>query len=252
MGKLIKYELKKQRTSRMIIMVMLIIAIATMALGFFLDNSVLIAICLLILLIGAPLVLLYTGIESILVLNKDLRTKQSYMLWMLPKSVWEILGAKFISAVLQMLFVFAIFIAAGCIGLGISLIEIGGIRDFANAVTDFLNNITQFSVSWVDGIMFAASIFVAWMEVIFSGFLAVILSRTLLLNSRFSGLVATILFFIFIFIIEKGYSLISQIPGIDGFDLPGGWNIWDIIYYIVISLILFSVSCWFADRKLSV
>lgn len=147
MGKLIKYELKKQRTSRMIIMFMFIIAIATMALGFFLDNSVLIAICLLIMLIGAPLVLLYTGMENILVLNKDLRTKQSYMLWMLPKSVWEILGAKFISAVLQMLFVFAIFIAAGCIGLGISLIEIGGIRDFANAVTNFLNNITQFPVS---------------------------------------------------------------------------------------------------------
>lgn len=69
---------------------------------------------------GAFLVLLYTGIESIIVLNRDLKTKQSYILWMLPKSVWEILGAKFISAFLQMLFVFALFTAAGCIGLGIS------------------------------------------------------------------------------------------------------------------------------------
>ena len=108
MGKLIKYELRKQRTSRMVIFIALAITLIGFWAGLLFKNESLMAVCIAVMIAGAFLVLFYTGIESILVLNRDLRTKQSYMLWMLPKSVWEILGAKFISAILQMLIVFGI------------------------------------------------------------------------------------------------------------------------------------------------
>lgn len=252
MGKLIKYELKKQRTSRMIILVMLLFAILIFAWGLLFNSPTIAGICTMLLFFGALLVLLYTGIESILILNKDLKTRQSYMLWMLPKSVWEILGAKFISAFLQMLFVFALFLAAGCIGLGISIVEIGGIRAIADLVNDLLKNGLQIAISPVDIIMLALYIFIAWMGVIFVGFLSVILARTFLANSRFAGLAATILFFVINILIERVYNLFQEIPGIQGMKLPGGWNIWDIVYYVLICLILFAVSGWIADRKLSV
>lgn len=252
MGKLIKYELKKQRTSRMVILVMLLFAILAFTWGLLFNSPTIAGICTALLFGGSFLVLLYTGIESILILNRDLKTRQSYMLWMLPKSVWEILGAKFISAFLQMLFVFALFLTAGCIGLGISIVEIGGIRAIAEAVTELMKNGMQLAISRIDFIMFAAYLFVAWMGIIFTGFLAVILARTFLTQSRFAGLAATVLFFVFTFLIERGYNLFQQIPGIRGMDLPGGWSIWDIVYYVLISLILFGVSGWLADRKLSV
>ena len=108
MGKLIKYELRKQRTSRMVIFIALAITLIGFWAGLLFKNESLMAVCIAVMIAGAFLVLFYTGIESILVLNRDLRTKQSYMLWMLPKSVWQILGAKFISAILQMLIVFGI------------------------------------------------------------------------------------------------------------------------------------------------
>ena len=108
MRKLIKYELRKQRTSRMVIFIALAITLIGFWAGLLFKNESLMAVCIAVMIAGAFLVLFYTGIESILVLNRDLRTKQSYMLWMLPKSVWEILGAKFISAILQMLIVFGI------------------------------------------------------------------------------------------------------------------------------------------------
>lgn len=206
MGKLIKYEWKKQRTSRMVIFAMLAVGILAFIWGMIFDDENVNAAGIIVVLMFSMsfLVLLYTGIESILVLNRDLRTKQSYMLWMVPKSIWEILGSKFISAILQMFVVFAFLF------------------------------------------------FIAWAEVIFIGFLAVIMARTVLLRSRFAGLVAVILFFVLNYAVEKGLSLLHCIPAFADVRILAGWNPLDIVYYVLVCLVMFGVSGWVADKKLSV
>ena len=105
MGKLMKYEWKKQRTSRMIVMVALAVCVLTFFGGMLVEKDALMGISATLLLVGSFFVVFYMGIESILILNRDLKTKQSYMIWMTPKSVWEILGAKFVVAIAQMFFV---------------------------------------------------------------------------------------------------------------------------------------------------
>ena len=104
MGKLMKYEWKKQRTSRMIVMVALAVCVLTFLGGMLVEKDALMGISATLLLVGSYFVVFYMGIESILILNRDLKTKQSYMIWMTPKSVWEILGAKFVVAIAQMFF----------------------------------------------------------------------------------------------------------------------------------------------------
>lgn len=52
---------------------------------------------------------LYVGIESLLVLNRDLRTKESHMLFMVPYSAWSILGAKVLAAFLQIVLTSVLF-----------------------------------------------------------------------------------------------------------------------------------------------
>ena len=94
MGKLMKYEWKKQRTSRMIVMVALAVCVLTFLGGVMVEKDALMGVSAMLLLVGSFFVVFYMGIESILILNRDLKTKQSYMIWMTPKSVWEILGAK--------------------------------------------------------------------------------------------------------------------------------------------------------------
>ena len=81
MGKLIKYEIRKQRASRMVIFVALAAALIMFWGGLLFENDMMMAISIMAMTFGAFLVLFYTGIESILVLNRDLRTKQSYMPW---------------------------------------------------------------------------------------------------------------------------------------------------------------------------
>lgn len=89
MGKLIKYELRKQRASRMVIFIALAIALVGFWTGILFMNNTLMGVSAAAMVFGAVFALFYTGIEGILVFNRDLRTKQSYMLWMLPRSIWE-------------------------------------------------------------------------------------------------------------------------------------------------------------------
>ena len=90
MGKLIKYELRKQRTSRLVILAALAVGLLTFWGGLLFDNSNVMGVTIALMFGAAILVLFYTGIEGVLVLNRDLRTRQSYMLWIsaapLPRS----------------------------------------------------------------------------------------------------------------------------------------------------------------------
>ena len=254
MGKLIKYELRKQRTSRMVIFIALAVALACFWAGILFENGTFMALSIFGMTFGAVFVLFYTGIEGILVFNRDLRTKQSYMLWMLPKSIWEIIGAKFISAILQMLIVFGI----SCIAVGVSgagaVLTIGGLEDLVRMVQDMSRMFVEGGLEWSDLIYMAVLLFLFWTLVIMTGFLAVILARTVLVKSRFAGVLAVVLFFVIFFVIERAYDLLQRIPVIASAGILGvtGWNIWDFVFYILVALILFGVSGLLAEKKLSV
>ena len=79
MVKLLKYEMKKQQTSRMVIGSILLVCVLGFALGMLLGREKLAAVSLAVMMLATFFVVFYVGIESILVLNRDLKTKQSYM-----------------------------------------------------------------------------------------------------------------------------------------------------------------------------
>ena len=74
----------------MIVMVALAVCVLTFLGGMLVEKDALMGISATLLLVGSFFAVFYMGIESILILNRDLKTKQSYMIWMTPKSVWEI------------------------------------------------------------------------------------------------------------------------------------------------------------------
>ena len=251
MLKLVKYEWQKQRTSRLVILGLLAAGIIAFWGGILFENDTVTVLSLAFLYTFAILVLFYTGVESVLVFNRDLRTKQSYMLFMVPKSIWEILGAKFISAILQMLFVFALFFAAGSLNLMAAVWSSGEIEAFMHVVEDIMRALTAKNFNWMILAEAAFILFISWVLIIMVGFLAVILARTVLVKSRFAGLFAFILFFLINVAVEWGYRFSNLLPdvGVGGYF---GWDIWNILYYMIVCGGLFLVSGWLADRKLSV
>ena len=88
MLKLVKYEWKKQRTSRLVILGLLAAGLIAFWGGILFRNDTVTVLSLAFLYTFAVMVLFYTGVESVLVFNRDLRTKQSYMLFMVPR-YWE-------------------------------------------------------------------------------------------------------------------------------------------------------------------
>lgn len=252
MGKIIKYEWKKQRTSRMIILFTILAGfVAMVAFNFdaIANNSMIVGTTILLLMATSFLVIFYTGIESLVIFNKDLRTKQSHMLWMVPKSTYEILGGKFIAAFLQMLFVFTSVVLSGCICiLFIFFINDGSIQDLLQAIQELGKALFRLNIEWQFVIDFSILIFLSWTEIIMIGFLSIIISRTLFLNSKFSGLLSIILFFVILNIVEQCYELVNRALGSSGFQ----FQFTDLIFYAVTSVILFLISGALADKKLSV
>ena len=240
MGKLMKYEWKKQRTSRMIVMVALAVCVLTFLGGMLVEKDALMGISATLLLVGSYFVVFYMGIESILILNRDLKTKQSYMIWMTPKSVWEILGAKFVVAIAQMFFVFALYAIAGLLCFVGTII-----RDSFIRVSGEEQLIAQ--IIWN-----LLCIFVGWTEVVMVGYLAVIVSRTILRDSKYAGGISIVAFFVIIFIIEKIYNLISNV--LPNVEVAGNsfFGVGYLVYYIIICVAVFLLSGWMADKKLSV
>lgn len=249
MGKIIKYEWKKQRTSRFVILFGLLACLILFTIGAINQNSTSFFIAVMLMTFGSFLVIFYTGIESLIVFNRDLRTKQSHMLWMIPKSVYEILGGKFLAAILQMLFVFTAFLLTGCLSM---LIMFFGSDGKLNQLIEFFQNLVlnmfQVKIDWGMFLSIMFLLFLSWTVVIMTGFLAIIISRTVLLNSRFSGILSIILFFIINYIVEEGYSLLSNAFGLSGFT----FQFLDFAYYIVACVALFLASGVLANKKLSV
>ena len=79
MGRLIKYELKKQQTSRNIILALLLVFLLAFAAGIFSDNGNMVGISMGLEIFVGMFVFFYMGIESLLILNRDLKTKQSVL-----------------------------------------------------------------------------------------------------------------------------------------------------------------------------
>lgn len=252
MGKLMKYEWKKQRTSRMIVMVALAVCVLTFFGGMLVEKDALMGISATLLLVGSFFVVFYMGIESILILNRDLKTKQSYMIWMTPKSVWEILGAKFVVAIAQMFFVFALYAIAGLLCFVGTIQYVGELGNVFAIIRDSFIRVSGEGQLIAQIIWNLLCIFVGWTEVVMVGYLAVIVSRTVLRDSKYAGGISIVAFFVITFVIEKIYNLISNV--LPNVEVAGNsfFGVGYFVYYIIICVAVFLLSGWMADKKLSV
>ena len=94
MLKLIKYEFRKTFLSKLILLAITALAEILFLAGVFLKWDKGLAIGTIGLVMCAVIGIFYIGIESLLVFHRDLNTKQSYMLFMTPKTSYHVLGSK--------------------------------------------------------------------------------------------------------------------------------------------------------------
>lgn len=149
MGRLIKYELKKQQISRNIILALLLVFLLAVVTGIFTDNGNLVGISVGMEIFVGMFVFFYMGIESLLILNRDLKTKQSHMLWMVPMQSWKILGAKYIAAILQIFFISLAYMLAGAACIMSMIAKEGAWESLFKAIRTGMDWLFQGNMDWI-------------------------------------------------------------------------------------------------------
>lgn len=258
MIKLIKYEIRKQAG---------ILTVLTSAAAFFpvaallgwilfRDDAI----------IGIPMVLaffcmavspFFIGVESILLLNRELKTGQSRLVWMVPRSTLQILGARLLAAGLQAIYLFVLFAASLAVGFLFLLIIALLTWDAAvslqtpeEMINSLLYLLSPSSGYWSMLIPIFVKGFLLWLQLITSGFLAVLLARTILENSRQGAGFSVLLFFAANFLINGCYRLVSGFSCFAA--MPAVfWSVFDPVYYLGAGALFFLLSVILADRALS-
>lgn len=249
MGRLIKYEWKKQRISRYITLGLLLIFVIGMAVGIFWEREDIMGISIGTVMLATVFIMLYLGIESLVILNRDLKTKQSHMLWMVPVSSWTILGAKFIAAMLQIFFVCAAYIASGVALVAIAAVKNDLIGSLLEQLKYMVETLTDARAEWKFFIMILLLCFIGWMIVVMAGFLSIIISRTLFQKTKISGLISFVIFLLINMAVTWIDSLVKPL-----LNQKAAAQIFapEVALYVVMGVVMFGIAGLLAEKKLSV
>ena len=250
MGKLLKYELRKTWMVKLIALGLTAVAEIVFLLGLWLEKEKTMIIgmsALMILAFGSVMVI---GLYSLIVLHRDMNTKQSYMLFMTPNSTYKILGAKVLENGLSMLLAGAAFFALGALDVTLLFAKQGQLKNLWEMIMNFLNTMDKRLV--VDGptlASFAAMMLSSWFGFVTLTYLADVISSALLNGKKMNGIVT----FVLIIALEVLTNWATQaimdgmgaVPPLTTF-LTGA------AIYLVFAVIMYVLTAWIMDRKLSV
>ena len=246
MLKLMKYEFRKTAFSKLILLVITAVVEIAFLLGVFLEKDNLLAIGVALLSMCAVVGIFYIGLESVIVLHRDLNTKQSYMLFLTPKSSYQILGAKVLENGISIALTGVFFAALAAIDVTVATLYIGGVKELMNLVRTFLEINWSFNLNPVEIALYFFGLLASWIVYIVNADLAVILSASVLAGKRGSGLVS---FLIFVILSTLLGMVLDYIPSLASIELT-------FVLYIAASFalaaMLYMISGWIMEKKLSV
>ncbi len=250
MLKLMKYELRKQMFSKLIILIGIAILETYFLFGVLKEDEKVIAKAISIFIFATTIAIFYVGVESISVFNRDLKTKQSYMLYMIPYSTYSIVGAKIIAAFLQIVFTGLLFLGAIIVNFIVIFARFTDTKEIFRMLKLLFQQLLEVTLDLPYLFSFFFFLFFLWMTLVLCGMFAISLSSTFLANNRFRTPVSIVVFLLFLRLI----SFLSNVI------LPSGTSQWKDwveplvtgIYLGVVSILLYIGTAWMLDKKVSV
>ena len=239
MLKLMKYEFRKTAFSKLILLSITLLSEIVYLLGIFLKKDVFLSSGIMFLVLCATMGILYIGLESVTVLHRDLNTKQSYMLFLTPKSSYQILGAKILENGISILITGAFFAALAAIDAAAAYFYVGGLKEV-------LYVSMHISVDPVSIAFAFFTLLASWISYIVSADFAVILSASVLAGKKASGVVSFVIFIILSILLGM---VLDRVPTLQSKESTFALYI---AVVLVISAIIYLISGWIMEKKLSV
>ncbi|MBS5935093.1 MAG: hypothetical protein KIC94_19685 [Clostridiales bacterium] len=246
MWKLVKYELRKQMQSKAIIFGIVALLELVWFFGLLVKNSMLGGTSGVLFLV-ANISMIYLYFESIVTFSNDLKTKNSYMLFMTPNSSYKIVGAKIVASGIQIILYGLCFFGIGALDIGIMAIRFSGVSEVIEMVKKFLNQSVQIDVDVTYVFLSVLSIIIMGIFILSLAYVSITLSSTFLANKRYKGFVSFVIFVLIVFVQEKivsavlGNVLLSDQTTI----------ILSLLWYAVMSLLAYVVTAWMLDKRVS-
>ena len=251
MTALLKYEIRKTWIAKAIILGIAAVAELIFLIGLMTggtkDNELLTAGTLL-LMFTAFGGILFIGIQSIVTLHRDMNTKQGYMLYMTPKSSFQILGAKMLENGISLLLAGVFFSVLALLDVSLLFSRNGQMEVFWNYLKQFLGSLGEnLHLDRSGFIVLMVAFLTNWLSTVTVAYLADIISSALLNGKRFNGLI-TFLLFILLSLFCGWLEKLFISPGMD----MNTALILRSVVAVAYSAVMYGVSAVIMDRYLSV
>lgn len=239
-------ELRKTAFSKLVLLVITAVAEIAFLIGVFWKKDNILAMGIIFLVMCTIFGVIYIGIESVNVLHRDLNTKQSYMLFLTPKSSYQILGAKILENGISIIMAGAFFASLAAIDVTVATLYIGGLKEMINLVSSFMKVNWSVTFTPAEAAFYFFGLLASWIVFIVNADLSVILSASVLAGKKGSGIAGFLIFLVISSVIGK---LLDLIPVLKSMELT-------FVLYIAasfaIAAVLYVISGWIMEKKLSV
>ena len=248
MFRLMKYELRKQLFSK-VMLVTIIGALEVMFLyGLFFEKEGTIATSMGLFVFVAMGTVAFVSMESILTYSNDLKTKQSYMIFLTPNSMFKVVGAKILTTIITIGLTAAAFMAVITLNLGIVLVKYDMIAQIVDILQKIMLAAFEQKIDYSFIILFIANFVIEIIRIVIIGIASITLSATFLSNSKLKGLVSVVFFFGITSVVGKISNLL--LPSVAIIDSMAFMQM--LIFECVVVSIFYFLTVWMLDKKVSV
>ncbi len=250
MLKLMKYEFRKQLFSKLVILALVGVFQLVFFYGIIADKEDVIGVVMMLQGVFTFGALFYLAFESILTYSNDLKQKCSYMLFLTPNTSYGIVGAKVLSAGLQIVLAGLAFFAVFAIDGGILIAKYDAIAQFKEIILQMLDQFLQLRIAFSDIVSVVATIITSWISTITIAFFSITLSTTFLANSKLKGVVSFIIFLALNVLYNKITVLI--LGDAENYAKISTYFIWNNAIALGFIILTYIGTAWMLDKKVSV
>ena len=248
MLKLVKYEFRKQLFSKVMILVILALLQVGFMIGLFFEKERLLATSMGLYLFLSIASVLFVAFESINTYSNDLKTKQSYMLFLTPNSTYKIVGAKVLSTIVTIGLTAAVFVGATLIDFAAVLVKYDKVAKVIELIQEFSAKLFQANIDYAYIISFVIYFLFDLIAILIIGMASITLSATFLSNSKGKAVVSIIFFFGINFVLGRieGWVLPARsLTSTDPYYINCVWSLGVIVVF-------YFLTSYMLDKKVSV
>ncbi len=249
MIKLMKYEFRKNLFSKIILLILTAVGEAAYLAGVFLKWEDGFGIGMIVLSLCSIFGIMYMGMEGLITFHRDLNTKQSYMLFLTPHSSYQILGAKVVENGLTIFLTGIFYALLGLLDFTVAVLYIGGVEQLLSIIKDIGAEFSiNMNVRFEEILLVILALLAGWIMTLAMGYLAIVLCATVLAGKRLSGLISFVIFLVLNWCVNLAF---NHLPILDVDSLLiRNWA--TIGCAFAVSLVLYLITGWIMERKLSV